>query len=95
VTGDDKIPDSVEIEINGVLDLHYFQPKDLKTLIPDYVEECHKRGIFSLRIIHGKGIGAVRESVHALLKRNARVASFTLAEPMAGGWGATLVELRP
>ena len=91
---DDLVPDAIEVPIDGVLDLHTFHPRDLRTLIPDYLSECIARGIFQVRIIHGKGTGAVRESVHALLKRDARVEKFALAGVDAGGWGATLVDLK-
>lgn len=86
----------IEIKIDGTLDLHTFSPKDLKTLIPDYLEECHKRGIYELRIIHGKGIGAVARSVHALLGRSPLVDTWRIADPGpgSGGWGATLVNLK-
>jgi DNA-nicking Smr family endonuclease len=85
---------AVEIPIDGVLDLHSFHPRDLSTLVPDYLEECSKRGIKAVRLIHGKGTGAVRKSVHAILARSPLVASFRLAGPDAGGWGATLVDLK-
>ncbi len=84
----------IEIVIDGVLDLHAFSPKDLRTLIPDYIEECHKRGIFEVRIIHGKGTGALAKSVHALLGRSPLVETWRTAEVGAGGWGATLVDLK-
>ncbi len=86
--------DSVEYPIDGTLDLHTFSPKDLKTLIPDYIDECMKRDLFEIRIIHGKGTGALRETVHSLLKKNPNVKSFQLAGHDRGGWGATLVFLR-
>ena len=84
---------AVELPINGELDLHTFRPADVKDLVPTYLEECRKRGILSVRVIHGKGIGALRETVHAVLRRTAGVKSFGLASPSAGGWGATIVEL--
>jgi DNA-nicking Smr family endonuclease len=84
----------VRLEIDGVLDLHAFSPKDLKTLIPDYLEQCHTLGIREVRIIHGKGVGNLRRSVHALLDRNALVAGYRLAGTERGGWGATLVTLK-
>lgn len=93
---DEGLPDPaqpVEIPIDGVLDLHWFSPKDLRTLVPDYIDECEKRGIYALRIIHGKGTGALRKSVHALLSRNPKVKSFKLAGMDGGGWGATVVDL--
>ncbi|MFV0439374.1 MAG: Smr/MutS family protein [Desulfopila sp.] len=85
----------VEIPIDGTLDLHMFAAKDLKTLVPDYIEECRARDILEIRFIHGKGIGNVRRSVHALLKRNPAVCSFRLAGDEAGGWGATIVLVEP
>lgn len=92
---DDFVPDEpVELPIDGVLDLHFFQPRDVRTLVPDYLEECHKRGIYAVRIIHGKGTGALQRSVHALLSRSPLVAGYRLAGIDAGGWGATLVDLK-
>ena len=86
--------DIVQVPIDGVLDLHNFSPKDLKCLIPDYLEECCKADIFQVRIIHGKGIGNLRRTVHAILKKLPQVIEFKLAGENAGGWGATLVQLR-
>jgi DNA-nicking Smr family endonuclease len=86
--------DPVEIPIDGVLDLHTFSPKDVKDLVPEYIQECLRRGITEVRIIHGKGTGTLKGIVHGLLKKDPRVATFKDADPMAGGWGATLVRLR-
>ncbi|AJE03020.1 Smr/MutS family protein [Geobacter pickeringii] len=86
--------DPVHIPIDGVLDLHTFRPREVGELVPDYLEECRRRGIYSVRIIHGKGTGTLRRTVHAILARLPGVASFRLADGDAGGWGATLVELR-
>ncbi len=85
----------IELPIDGTLDLHTFQPRDVKELVPDYLAECRERGILEVRIIHGKGTGALRRSVHATLSRLPEVSSFRLAMEDAGGWGATLVTLRP
>ena len=82
-----------EYPIDGILDLHTFKPSDLGTLIPDYIEACLDNGIYHLRIIHGKGTGRLRRSVHALLDRDDRVAGYELAKD-ASSWGATLVELK-
>ncbi len=86
--------DPVALEIDGILDLHAFSPKDLKTLVPDYMEECLKKKIYNLRIIHGKGVGNLRRSVHAILDRSPLVESFRLAGEGGGSWGATLVVLK-
>jgi len=84
----------VRVPVDGVLDLHNFSPKDLKYLIPDYLDECRNAGIFQVRIIHGKGIGNLRRTVHAILGRLPHVQKFMLGDERAGGWGATLVELQ-
>jgi len=92
----DPVDDSepVELPIDGILDLHTFRPQDVGSLVPEYLSECRSRSILSVRIIHGKGIGALRETVHAILKRLPEVSSFCLAGD-AGGWGVTIVELKP
>ena len=84
----------VQLPIDGVLDLHTFKPKEIKDLVPDYLEACKERGIFQVRIIHGKGIGNLRRTVHSILEKSPLVASFTLDHPQYGGWGATMVFLK-
>ena len=85
---------TVQVPIDGTLDLHNFSPRDLKYLIPDYLEECRRLKIYRVRIIHGKGIGNLRRTVHAILGRVPEVESYRLAGETGGGWGATLVTLR-
>ena len=87
--------DPFEMPIDGVLDLHTFSPKEVKSLVPEYIEECLRRGITELRIIHGKGTGTLKATVHSLLEKNPHVESFKDAETGSGGWGATLVRLIP
>ena len=84
----------IQLPIDGVLDLHTFKPGQIKELVPDYLAACQERGIFLVRIIHGKGIGNLRRTVHALLAKHPEVISFGLDHPEYGGWGATLVSLR-
>jgi DNA-nicking Smr family endonuclease len=86
--------DPVEFPIDGMLDLHTFQPKDVKELVLDYLAECRRKGILQVRIIHGKGIGTLREIVHATLSQMPEVESFKLTDEPAGGWGATIVILK-
>ena len=84
----------IQLPIDGVLDLHTFNPREIKDLVTDYLAECQEHGIFQVRIIHGKGIGNLRKTVHALLSKNPEVISYTLDHPQYGSWGATLVSLR-
>jgi DNA-nicking Smr family endonuclease len=85
----------VQLPIDGVLDLHSFQPREVAGLVQDYLEACRERGIYQVRLIHGKGIGNLRRTVHAVLDRHPQVAGYTLDHPQYGGWGATLVQLKP
>jgi dsDNA-specific endonuclease/ATPase MutS2 len=88
-------PEPTELPIDGTLDLHTFHPHDVKDLIPTYLNACLERGIYQVRIVHGKGTGALRETVHAVLRRLPEVERFQLAGAGRGEWGATLVDLRP
>jgi DNA-nicking Smr family endonuclease len=85
--------DPIELPIDGVLDLHTFSPGEVKDLVPEYIGECLRRGITEIRIIHGKGTGALKAVVQGLLRKDPRVAGFKDAGLGAGGWGATLVRL--
>jgi len=85
---------AIEIPINGILDLHTFNPRDVKELLPDYLSACMQKGIYEVRVIHGKGTGALRQTVHSILQRLPWVESFRQAGEDEGGWGATLLTLR-
>ncbi len=84
----------VPLPITGELDLHTFRPEDLGELIPAYLAACAERRIPVVRIVHGKGTGTLRTTVHALLQRSPLVRSFRLGDENSGSWGATLVTLR-
>jgi DNA-nicking Smr family endonuclease len=88
-------PEAISLPIDGTLDLHTFAPREVKSLLPEYLRECRAKGILQVRIVHGKGTGVLRERVHALLARLPDVVDFKLADEGAGGWGATMVTLRP
>jgi 16S rRNA (guanine527-N7)-methyltransferase len=84
----------IRIPIEDVLDLHTFLPKDIPSLLNEYLNACRDVGIESVRVIHGKGKGQLKHHVHGLLEKHPTVASFSEAPSSAGGWGATVVELR-
>ncbi len=91
-----RVSDEVHpLPITGELDLHTFRPQDVGSLVPEYLAECRARGILGVRIVHGKGTGALRQTVHSLLARLPEVASFSLAGEQMGSWGATIVRLHP
>ena len=84
----------VRIPIEGSIDLHTFQPKEILSLLEEYLLECQKKGLREVRIIHGKGKGVQRTIVHSLLERSSLVESYETAPLESGAWGATLVYLR-
>lgn len=88
---DHEPDDPVPYPIDGILDLHTFRPSDLGTLIDEWIDECRRRGILNIRIIHGKGTGALRKSVHHLLGRNRYVETY--ATDGRSGGGATVATL--
>ena len=92
---DSTNPAPAPLPIDGVLDLHTFKPGDIGELIPDYFAACREKGILEVRVIHGKGSGELRRGVVALLARLPEVSSYAEASQLYGGWGATVVKLRP
>ena len=94
-SSDEPEGEPVEIPIDGVLDLHTIPPKHVKDVVEEYLNLCRERGILRVRVIHGKGIGNLRRTVHAHLEKRDDVESFALASEAFGGWGATIVHLKP
>ena len=91
--GDDEL---IEFPITDELDLHTFRPSEIGDLLPEYFAECIKRSILTVRVVHGKGTGTLRERVHHLLEEMPEVTSWQWpASEQGGGWGATWVWLRP
>jgi len=84
----------LRIPIEDALDLHAFAPRDVLRVVEDYLAECRCLGLREVRLIHGRGTGAQRAAVRALLSRHPAVEAFADAPPERGGWGATLVRLR-
>ena len=93
----DFVPDlePVVIEITETFDLHDFHPKEIPELVDAYLEAAQEKGFSEVRIVHGRGKGVQRARVQGLLAESPRVASFADAPGDRGGWGATLVRLRP
>jgi dsDNA-specific endonuclease/ATPase MutS2 len=87
--------DPIRIPITDVFDLHSIPPRDVGPVVEEYLLEAQARGFRALRIIHGRGIGVQREIVRTILSRTPFVESFGDALGEAGGWGATVVTLRP
>lgn len=85
----------VELPTTDVLDLHGFLPRDVREIVAAYLDAASEAGLTAVRIVHGRGIGVQREMVRNLLAADPRVASFGDAPGDAGGWGATVVTLRP
>lgn len=84
----------IRIPITDVFDLHTVQPKEVEAVVEAYLEEANRLGLKTVRIIHGRGIGVQRAIVRAVLARTPFVLYYRDAPPEAGGWGATLVNLR-
>ena len=85
----------VNLPLDGTLDLHAFAPSEVTRAVEAFIEGCRESGVLQLRLIHGKGKGIQRAAVQRLLARHPAVQSFRTADESGGGWGATLVDLRP
>jgi dsDNA-specific endonuclease/ATPase MutS2 len=96
---DDPIPEAagdepVEMPIEDAIDLHTFAPRDVASVVEEYLYEAQARGFREVRVIHGRGKGVQRQVVRGVLSRHPAVASFGDAPATRGGWGATLVWLK-
>ncbi len=85
--------EAIRIPINGILDLHMFAPKDAASVVDEYLRACLEKGIYEVRIIHGKGKGVLRRTVHALLEKHPKVLNYKI-DSGSSSWGATMVFLR-
>ena len=89
------LDEPVRLPTEDVLDLHAFAPKEIPSVVAEYLALCQQAGMSEVRLIHGKGTGAQRAVVRRLLANHPDVLSFADAPSEAGGWGATLVRLKP
>lgn len=91
----DAVPEIVEVPLGPELDLHSFAPREIPDVVESYLEACVEKGMTDVRLVHGRGKGVQRAVVRRLLSAHPHVVSFEDAAPGSGGWGATLVRLRP
>ena len=91
----DDFDEPIRIPVTDVFDLHSVPPADARGVVEAYLEEAYRLGLTALRIIHGRGIGVQRAMVRAVLEATPFVDSFCDAPAEAGGWGATIVTLKP
>lgn len=85
----------MELPVDGRLDLHLFHPGELESLLEAYLGACRASGVLEVEVIHGKGTGALRRRVQALLSARDDVVCVRTADEARGGWGVTLVTLSP
>jgi DNA-nicking Smr family endonuclease len=88
-------PPPHRVPVEGNIDLHAFTPRDVVSVVEEYLEAAAGKRYREVRLIHGKGTGVQRAAVRALLARHPLVESYSDAPPEAGGWGATRVILKP
>jgi DNA-nicking Smr family endonuclease len=87
-------PEPVRLPIEDSLDLHTFSPRDVRSVVEEYLQEAAAQGFREVRLIHGRGTGAQRAIVQSLLRGHPMVSRHFDAPPERGGWGATVVVLK-
>jgi dsDNA-specific endonuclease/ATPase MutS2 len=95
IDDDGPFPEPVRLPMEDRLDLHAFRPAEITEVVDAYLDAALEAGYREVRLIHGRGKGVQRARVQRLLARDRRVERFEDAPPDRGGWGATLVWLRP
>jgi len=91
---DSPFGEPVVLPLEDSIDLHAFHPKDIPSIVEEYLAQCKEAGIHEVRIIHGRGKGIQRKIVQSILENHPGVLSFKDAAAEAGGWGATVVVLK-
>lgn len=90
---DDSFPEFVYIR--DVLDLHGFFPEQIPEILRDFIANAKELNLHELRLIHGKGKSRIKHVCYSELRKNPYVERFYDAPPERGGWGATIIELKP
>lgn len=91
----DNADNPVRLPVGDALDLHAFAPRDVPSLVVEYLLAARAAGLSEVRLIHGRGRGVQRAAVHAALASLPFVVAAREAPPERGGWGATVVVLDP
>ena len=84
--------DAVRVPIEDAIDLHAFAPRDIVSVVEDYLQAAQEAGFSEVRLIHGRGKGVQRAAIHGLLRRLALVDRYWDAPE--SHLGATIVSLR-
>jgi dsDNA-specific endonuclease/ATPase MutS2 len=84
--------DPVGIPIEAEIDLHAFAPRDIPSVVEEYINEAHAAGFREVRLVHGRGIGVQRLAVQRALDRHPLVVSF--GDDPRSQLGATLASLK-
>jgi DNA-nicking Smr family endonuclease len=79
------------VPIEGTLDLHAFAPRDIPSVVEEYVNEAHDAGLSEIRLIHGRGKGVQRAVVQRVLEAHPLVEDFW--DAVETHLGATVVRL--
>ena len=85
--------DPVHIPIERELDLHAFAPRDIPSVVQEFVDAAAAAGLRDVRLIHGRGRGVQRGIVQAALERHPRVDEFW--DDTDAHLGATIARLNP
>ncbi len=80
----------IEVPIEDWIDLHTFQPQEIKSVVEEYLFQALQKGFTQVRIIHGRGIGIQREIVQRILDQHPEITAFEDTPDR----GATLVYFR-
>jgi DNA-nicking Smr family endonuclease len=89
----ERFMEEIQMPIDGTLDLHAFLPQEAKSVVEEYLLACVEKGIYEIKIIHGKGKGVLAHTIQAFLKNHPNVIEFW-TDTGPSGWGATIVRLK-
>lgn len=80
------------IPIEAQLDLHPFAPRDIASVVEEYINAAHEAGLGEVRLIHGRGKGVQRGIVQQALERHPLVVEFW--DAAESHLGATVARLK-